>query len=99
VLAEEESDFASAHTDVAGGNVGVWSDMAREFGHETLAETHHFVIALALRIEIASAFAAAHGQRGERVFEDLFERQEFQNAKVDRGMEAQSTFIRTDGAV
>src|SRR5260370_511233 len=50
-------------------------------------------------VEIASALAAAHGQRGERVLEDLFERQEFQDAEVHRGMEAQSALVGADGAV
>src|SRR5208337_2569362 len=99
VLAEQETDLASAHADVAGGNVGVRSDVALQFGHEALAETHHFVVTLALGIEIAAALAAAHGQRGERVLEHLFKRQELQDAKVDRGMEAQPALVGADGAV
>src|ERR1700681_4230516 len=77
VLAEQEADLAPAHADVARRNVRVRSDVPRQFGHEALAEAHHFVVALALGIEIAPALAAAHGQRGERILEDLFERQEF----------------------
>src|SRR5208282_2607490 len=55
---------------------------------------------VSLRVfSISSALAAAHWQGGERILEDLFERQEFQNAEIHRGMEAQSTFIGADGAV
>jgi len=35
--------------------------MALQFGHETLAETHHFIVAFPLRIEIAAAFTTAIG--------------------------------------
>ncbi len=70
-----------------------------QLGHEALAEAHDFVVALALGIEIAATFAAAHRQRGERVFEHLLEGQELQNAEVHRGMEAQAAFVRPDGAV
>src|ERR1019366_4939166 len=67
--------------------------------HEADFASAHAVVALALGVEIRTAFAAAHGQRSERILEDLFERQEFQNAEVHRGMEAQSTFVGADGAV
>ena len=99
VLAEQEADLASAHADVAGGNVGVRADVAAEFGHEALAEAHDFVVALALGIEVGAALAAAHGQRGQRVLEDLLEGQELQDAEVDRGMEAQAALVGADGAV
>ena len=82
VLAEQEADFASAHADVAGRDVGVRADVALQFGHEALAEAHHFVVTLALGIEVRSALAAAHGQRGQRILEDLFERQELQDAEI-----------------
>ena len=82
VLSEQEADLASAHADVAGRDVGVRSDVALQFGHEALAEAHHFVVTLALGIEIRSALAAAHGQRGERILEDLFKCQELQDAEV-----------------
>ena len=99
VLAEQETDLASAHADVAGRNVGVRSDVALQFGHEALAEAHHFVVALALGIEIRSALAAAHGQRGERILEYLLKCQELQDAEIHRGMEAQSALVGADGAV
>src|SRR4029077_11061195 len=75
------------------------ADVALQFGHEALAEAHHFIVTLALGIEIGSALAAAHGQRGERILEDLFKRQEFQDAEIHARMETQSALVRTDGAV
>ena len=70
-----------------------------QFGHEALAETHDFVIALAFGIEVRSAFAAAHGQRGQRVLEYLFKCQELQNSQRHRRMEAQATLVRADRAI
>src|SRR5208283_4512008 len=99
VLAEQETDLATTHADIAGRNVGVRANVAAQFGHEALAEAHDFVVALALGIEIRSAFAAAHGQRGQRVLEDLLEGKELQDAEIDGGMEAQAAFVGADRAV
>ena len=73
--------------------------MALQFGHERLAEFHHFVVGLAFRVEVRTSFAAPHGQRGKAVFEHLFEREELQDAEVYRSMEAQSALVGTDRAV
>jgi hypothetical protein len=81
------------------GTSGVWSDVARQFGHEALTEAHHFVVALALRIEIRSAFAAAHHQRRERVLEDLFEGEKLEDAEVDRRVEPQPALVGAECAV
>ena len=63
ILAEQIADFAAAYADIAGGNVNAGTDVAIELGHEGLAETHDFCVALAVGIEIGTALAAAHGQR------------------------------------
>src|SRR3546814_18690648 len=73
--------------------------MAVKLGHERLAEAHHFVVALALRVEVRATLAAAHGQRSQGVLEDLFEGEELEDADVHRRMEAQTTFVWADGAV
>ena len=99
VSAEQETDFTAADADVTGGNVGVRTDMTIQFRHERFAESHDFTVGFALRIEIASAFAAAHREGGQTVFEDLFKSEEFQNAEVHGRMEAQTAFVRTDRAV
>ena len=97
VLAEQEADFAAAHADVAGRYVGVRADVAVKLAHKGLAETHHFGIGFAFGIEVGAAFAAAHGQGGQCVFEHLLEGQEFQYAQVHGRVEAQAAFIRADG--
>ena len=69
-----------------------------QFGHETLAETHDLQVALALGIEVAAALAAADRQRCQRVLEDLFEAEKFQDALVHARVESQATFVRSDRA-
>ena len=73
--------------------------MLRELGHKGLAEFHDFVIAFALRVEVGAAFAAAHGQAGQAVFEDLLEAEEFDDRLVDRGVQAQAALVGADGGV
>ena len=99
VLAVEIADFAAAHADVAGGHVAVGTDVAVELGHKALAETHDLAIALPLGVEVAAAFAAADGQAGEGVLEDLLKAQKFHNALVHARMAAQAALVGADGAV
>ena len=99
VLAEQEADFAAAHADVARGNVGIRADVAVKLAHKGLAEAHHFGIRFTFGVEVGAAFAAAHGQGGQAVFKYLLESQEFQNAQVHGGVEAQAAFIRADGGI
>ena len=55
---------------------GTRSDVATEFGHEALTETHDLIIRLPFWIKIGTAFSSAHGQGGEAVLQYLFECQE-----------------------
>ena len=73
--------------------------MTIEFCHKALAETHDFVIALACWIKVASAFASAHWERGEGVFESLLESEEFHRVEVDILLETQSALVWTYGVV
>ena len=57
--------------------------MLGQFNHKALAEAHYFRIALAFRIEIAAALAAADRQRRQRILKDLFKRQEFHHPQCD----------------
>ena len=98
VLAEQVADLASADTDVARGHVGVRPDVAMEPGHERLAEPHHFLLALALGIEVGAALARTQGQRRERVLEDLLEGEELQHAQIHGRMESKAALVRSDGA-
>ena len=73
--------------------------MLAEFSHEGLAEAHHFVVALALRIEVGTTLAAAHGERGQAVLEDLFEAEELQHGKRHFVTETDTALVRADGGV
>jgi hypothetical protein len=98
VHAEQISDLPAAHTDIAGGDIGVLADVPEEFAHEALAEPHDFKIGFALGIKVRPPFAPAHGKGGQGVLEDLFKGQEFQDRKVDRGMKPQPPLVGADGA-
>jgi len=50
-------------------------------------------------VEVRAALAAAHGQGGQAVLEDLLKAEELQDALIDRRMEAQATLVGADGAV
>ena len=99
VLAEHVADFAPADSDIARGNVGVRTYDAVERGHEALAEAHYLHLALALGVEVRAALAAADGKSRQRIFEYLLKTEKFYNAHVDRGVEAQTAFVRTYRAV
>jgi hypothetical protein len=71
----------------------------KEFGHEGLAKAHDFVVGFSLRIKISAAFATTHRQGGQRILENLFERKEFKDTGINRGVEAQTAFVGADGAV
>ena len=99
VLAEHVGHLTAANAQVAGGDVGVGADVAEELGHEGLAERHDLAVGLALGVEVGAALAAAHGERGERVLEDLLEAQELEHANGDGGVEAQAALVGADGGV
>jgi hypothetical protein len=90
---EQVADFPAADANIAGGNVPIFTNMVVEFGHEGLTEPHDFGIGLAFGVEVSAALAAADGQTGKRVLEDLFETKEFDDAKVDGRVEAEPTLI------
>ena len=99
IVAVHVADFPRAHADVAGRNVHIRADMAVQLAHEGLAEFHDFRVGFALRVEVRAALGAAHGQRGERIFEDLLKSQEFDNAQIYGRMEADAALERADGVV
>ena len=83
----------------AGRHVHIRADVPVKLVHEALTEAHHFIVRLALRVEVCATLAAAHGQAGQGVLEGLFEGQELQHALGDRGVEADTALIRTDRIV
>ena len=99
VLTEHIADLASARTDIARGNVAVGTDMSAQLGHEALAKTHNLAVALALGIEVRTALSAAHGERGQRVLEDLLETEELDDTHINGGMQSDTALVRTDRGI
>src|SRR5699024_1113456 len=99
VLAEQVADLATAHADVPGGDVPGLTDVAVQLGHEGLAEPHHFGIRLALRVEVATALAAADGHAGQGVLEDLLEAADLHGAQRDGRVEPQAALVRAERGV
>ena len=98
VLAEEEADLASADPDVPRRNVRVGADVALQLRHERLAKAHDLQVALAFRIEIRAALAAAQRQGGKGVLEHLLESEELENRSVDRRMKTEPSLVGPDRA-
>ena len=73
--------------------------MAGELSHEGLAETHDLGVGLALGVEVRAALAAAHGQAGEGVLEDLLEAEELDDRQVHGGVEAQAALVGAERGV
>ena len=90
------ADLTAAHAHVAGGNVDVGPDVAVQGGHEALAEPHDLGVGLAGGIKVGAALAAADGQAGQGVLEDLLEAQELDDAGIHVGLEAQAALVGAD---
>ena len=73
--------------------------MLDELGHKALAEPHDLAVGLALGVEVGAALAAAHGQGGEGILEDLLKAQEFDDGQVHVVTEAQAALVGADGGV
>ena len=99
VLAVQEADLAAAYADIACGYVGVCADMSVKLSHEALAECHDFAVGFALGIEIGAALAAADGEAGQGILEDLLEAEELDDAQVYGRVEAKAALVRSDRAV
>ncbi len=99
VLAEHIADFPAPDADVAGRHVGVLTDVTIQLGHEALAKTHDFRIALALGIKVRTALAATDGHTGQSVLEDLLKAEEFDNPQIHGGMKTQAPLVRAQGTV
>ena len=73
--------------------------MPEQLGHETLAETHDFVVGFAPGTEVGTAFGPAHRESSEAVLEGLLESQELQDAQVHARVETDAALVRAQGAV
>src|SRR5512141_685325 len=99
VLPEQVPDLAAAHPDVARGDVRVLADDPPQLRHEALAEPHHLVVRLPLRVEVRPPLGAADRHPRQGVLEDLLESEELDDPEVDRGVEPEPPLVRPEGAV
>src|SRR6185369_4078206 len=82
-----------------GRHIGVRTDVPKQLGHKRLAKPHDFIVRFPLWIEICAALATAHRQGSERILEDLFKREELQDAGINRRMESEPSLVRPEGAI
>ena len=73
--------------------------MSVKLCHEALAECHNLTVRFALRVEIRAALAAADGQSGQGILEDLLKAQELDNAHIDGRMKTKTSLVRSDSAI
>ena len=99
VLAEHIADLAGTDTDIPCRHVLIRSDIFVQLGHEALHKAHHFAVGFALRIEVASPFAAADRHAREGVLEGLLKSEKLDDAGIHAGMEANAALIRTNHTV
>jgi len=92
-ISRPPTPISPAGTSVSGAN------MTKKFRHETLAESHNFVIRFALWIKIRTAFPTTHRQSCKAVFENLFECKKFKYTKINCRVKPESSFVRPYGAV
>ena len=64
ILTEHVTNLTTAHTDITSRNICIRTNVTEQFAHEALAETHHFIVTLALRIKIAATLTAPDRCRG-----------------------------------
>ena len=76
VLAEQESDLAAAHANIARWHVGVFTEVTVELGHEGLAESHDLTLGCVMGVEVRPTLSATNWHTGEGILEDLFKAQE-----------------------
>jgi hypothetical protein len=89
---------ATTDADVAGRDISELTDVAVQLGHERLAEAAHLGVAPPLRVEIRPALGPTDGQGGQRVLEDLLEREELEQPQIHGRVEAEPTLVGTDRA-
>lgn len=95
VRSEEEGNLACTGSNVAGRDVGVLSDVARELLHEGLAETADLRVRLALRVKVRATLSTSHIQAGERILESLFETEEFEDGEIYGWVETKAALVGT----
>jgi hypothetical protein len=70
-----------------------------KLGHEGLAESHNFAVALSVRIEVGTTLSTADRQSGKAVLEYLLEAKELDDGKVYARSKTKSALVRSNSAV
>src|SRR5699024_4688052 len=73
VLPEQVPDLTGSDADIAGGDVGIFANVAVQLGHERLAEPHDLTFGPTGRVEICATLPTADRHPGQGVFEYLLE--------------------------
>ena len=71
ILAIHKADLTAAYADITSGHVAVGANVTIQSSHEALAETHDFSVRLTTGVKVGTTLAAADGQTGQAVLEDL----------------------------
>ena len=64
-------------------DVGVATNMAEQFTHESNAESSYLLIGFPFWIKVGPALPASHIQTGKSILEGLLEAKEFQDRQVN----------------
>ena len=99
VLTHHVADLSAAYAEVACGNVGVGSDVSVKLSHKGLAEAHDLHVGLAVGIEVSAALAAADGQTGQSILEDLLKAEELNDTDIYIGSKSETALVRTKRTV
>ena len=97
VLTEKIADFAGPNSDVTRRYIGIFTNMAMQFRHQRMTETHHFEIALTFGIEISSTLGAPHRKPCQTVLECLLETEKLENAQSHGRMESEASLVGSYG--
>ena len=96
VLTKHITNLAGTCSDITGRYVTVRTDMFAQLCHKALAETHYLSVALALRIEVGTTFAAAHRKSSKAVLKDLLEAEELDDTTVYRWVKSETSLVWSD---
>src|SRR5699024_11630808 len=68
ILSEHVSHFAGSYADIAGGNIGMFSNMTIQFGHIRLSVPHNFTLIYTSWVNICYYFVPHNGNTWKRSF-------------------------------
>ena len=99
VHAIEVTDLTAAYSHVTCGDILVGTYAVPQLKHESLAETHDFLVGLAHRVEVGTTLCTAHGKGREGILEGLLEAEELEHGRCYGLVETQTALVGADSAV